>query len=40
MKGCNIIHIFGGLPQVAFSAIVAIAGIFIGAYIGRRILAG
>jgi hypothetical protein len=40
MKGCNIIHIFGGLPQIALSAIVAIAGIFIGAYVGRRILVG
>lgn len=38
MKGCNIIHIFGGLPQVAFSALVAIGGIFIGAVIGRRII--
>jgi hypothetical protein len=38
MKGCNIIHIFGGLPQVAFSAFIAIGGIFIGAIIGRRII--
>lgn len=38
MKGCNIIHIFGGLPQVALSSFVAIAGIFIGAVIGRKIL--
>jgi hypothetical protein len=38
MRGCNIIHIFGGLPQLALSAFVAIAGMFVGAYIGRRIL--
>jgi len=38
MRGCNIIHIFGGLPQLALSAFVVIAGIFVGAYIGRRIL--
>lgn len=38
MRGCNIIHIFGGLPQLALSAFIAIAGIFVGAYIGRRIL--
>ena len=38
MKGCNIIHIFAGIPQLALSAFVAIAGIFVGAYIGRRIL--
>ncbi|MGD2149488.1 MAG: YeeE/YedE thiosulfate transporter family protein [Desulfobacterales bacterium] len=38
MRGCNIIHIFGGLPQLALSAFIAIGGIFVGAYIGRRIL--
>lgn len=38
MRGCNIIHIFGGLPQLALSAFVAIAGMFVGAYIGRRVL--
>ncbi len=38
MRGCNIIHIFGGLPQLALSAFIAIAGMFLGAYIGRRIL--
>jgi hypothetical protein len=38
MRGCNIIHIFGGLPQLALSAFIAIAGIVVGAYIGRRIL--
>jgi hypothetical protein len=38
MRGCNIIHIFGGLPQMALSAFVAIGGIFVGAYLGRRIL--
>ena len=38
MRGCNIIHIFGGLPQLALSAFIAIAGMFVGAYIGRRIL--
>jgi len=38
MRGCNIIHIFGGVPQLALSAFIAIAGMFAGAYIGRRIL--
>ena len=38
MRGCNIIHIFGGIPQLALSAFVAITGMFVGAYIGRRIL--
>lgn len=38
MRGCNIIHIFGGVPQLALSAFIAIAGMFLGAYIGRRIL--
>ncbi len=38
MRGCNIIHIFGGVPQLALSAFIAIAGMFVGAYIGRRIL--
>ena len=38
MRGCNIIHIFGGLPQLALSAFIAIGGMFVGAYLGRRIL--
>jgi hypothetical protein len=38
MRGCNIIHIFGGLPQLALSAFIAIGGIFLGAYIGRRVV--
>jgi hypothetical protein len=38
MRGCNIIHIFGGLPQLALSAFIAIGGIFVGAYLGRRLL--
>jgi len=38
MRGCNIIHIFGGVPQLALSAFVAIAGMFVGAFLGRWIL--
>jgi len=38
MRGCNIIHLFGGVPQLALSAFVAIAGMFVGAFLGRWIL--
>ncbi|MFC2171951.1 YeeE/YedE thiosulfate transporter family protein [Acidobacteriota bacterium] len=38
MRGCNIIHIFAGIPQVALSAFVAIGGMILGAYIGRKLL--
>lgn len=38
MRGCNIIHLFGGVPQMALSAFIAIAGMFAGAYLARRLL--
>jgi hypothetical protein len=36
--GCNIWHLFGGLPILALQSILFLAGIMPGAYIGTLIL--
>jgi hypothetical protein len=36
--GCNVWHIMGGLPVIAFQSLLFLAGITVGAYVGTNIL--
>lgn len=39
-EGCNVWHIMGGLPVFALQSILFVCGVFLGAFVGSRLLAG